>query len=360
MKNKIFTDSVRFKLRQILAKMYYLTGFYKRIHKGKVIILMYHRVVKDDDPGINYIQPGMYVTESSFELQMQFIHREYEVISFNDLLVASNKNGLHKNKNYCVVTFDDGWLDNYQNAFPVLKKYNIPATIFLVTSFVGKRDWFWPDKLGLIFQYCNKHYLLAELLKFTPNKRVEVDLLKQFVAILKEHINLDDATLIDKLIEAIKPHGVEPINELLEFISNLFPEKIKLERITLNWDEIDEMSKQGISFGSHTCNHKLLTMVPIAEVERELIDSMAILKKKVTKYTPVFCYPNGYYNEVIKEMVEKAGYTAAVTTKYGIEDRSLHDRYTLKRIGLHNDISRTLSMFVFHISGIGHRRTAPY
>jgi UDP-2,3-diacylglucosamine pyrophosphatase LpxH len=72
--------------------------------------------------------------------------KRFTVLSLNELLERWRTDQLDASKAYCVITFDDGWQDNYQYAFPVLKHYGLPATIFLATDFIGTDRWFWPDQ----------------------------------------------------------------------------------------------------------------------------------------------------------------------------------------------------------------------
>ena len=133
--------SIRLLARKMIAFLYYCSGKYRLANRGRVIILMYHRILEDDDVLIASIQPGMYVTRSSFERQMAYVNKYYEITSLEDLTKMWACDGFDRSKAYCVVTFDDGWRDNYLNAFDILKKYNIPATIFLATEYIdtGRR-----------------------------------------------------------------------------------------------------------------------------------------------------------------------------------------------------------------------------
>ncbi|MDH5571882.1 MAG: polysaccharide deacetylase family protein, partial [Gammaproteobacteria bacterium] len=69
------------------------------------------------------------MTKNVFDMQINYISKHYSIISLDNLLDIINGKTFDKNKKYCVITFDDGWLDNYINAYPVLKKHNAPATI---------------------------------------------------------------------------------------------------------------------------------------------------------------------------------------------------------------------------------------
>ncbi|MCI0505906.1 MAG: polysaccharide deacetylase family protein [Gammaproteobacteria bacterium] len=329
-----------------------MSGIHKKIHKGKVVILMYHRVLKDKDDTINYTQPGMYVTTSSFDKQMKFISENYAVISMKDLIDGWKNGGLDQDRQYCIVTFDDGWLDNYENAYPIMKKYDIPATIFLATSFIGTNRWFWPDKISYLFQISNKKELFRLVKESYTNISDLNEVLKNFISTLEENIKFDDLTLIDRLIEGMKRHEESEIHNTLDRILGLLGKKFESHRITMNWDELKEMSQGGVTFGSHTCNHKLLTQLPPGSVEREVKESIAAIKEKGIENVPVFCYPNGYFNDEVADIVKKSGCETAVTTKYGFENAMGPDSFNMKRIGIHNDISSTVSLFSFHLSGL--------
>lgn len=316
---------------------------------------MYHRVLKDGDDAIKYTQPGMYVTLSSFEKQMSYISENYSVISLDYLMDAWEKGGLDANKRYCVVTFDDGWRDNYDNAFSVMKKYGIPATIFLATSFIGTNRWFWPETIGYIFRNTSNDNLLALLERYVAlqgeSKCRQDKILKVVGDILRKSASVDDLCLIDEVVEGLKCFRDSDIEEAVSSIYEKLNLSHSMHRITMNWEEVRDMSSQGVTFGSHTCNHRLLTQLTKDNIEKEITESKEVIKEKGLKCVSVFCYPNGYYNKDIEEIVDSCGYTAAVTTSFGIENTEGPEGFNLRRIGVHNDISSTTSLFSFHLSG---------
>ena len=99
-----------------------------------------------DDLHKHWVQPGMYVETGVFEQHVQFLREHFYVLSFHELLTRWESRDWDDDRRYCVITFDDGWLDNYQNAYPILRKYRIPATIFFAYEFCGYHEWFWPRK----------------------------------------------------------------------------------------------------------------------------------------------------------------------------------------------------------------------
>lgn len=340
--------NIKRSLRKIIAWVYYYSGLHKFYHKGKVHILMYHRVLKDDDEAILSMQPGMYVTESVFKNQMMFLTRHYQVISLLELLELWKNGEYSKDERYCIVTFDDGWLDNYLYAYPILKKYKIPATIFITTSFIGTNRWYWPEKLT----YLLLNTKLRELDLSDRLEDIRDDVASYILTIINDEGDYVTSNKIDFIIETLKQYSEESINIALDRVYELLDISAPDERAVLNWDEIKEMSDNGILFGSHTCNHKILTGVPLSEAREELENSMCLLKEKDLKYVPVFCYPNGNYNQEVQSAVRECGYDSAVTTKFGFESEMPDDYFAIKRIGVHNDVSSTLPLFSFHLSGL--------
>lgn len=114
------------------------------------MVLAYHRVLTNDDLRRQSVQPGMYVLDTVFEQQMMFVKQNFTVLSLQDLLGLWKGDVWDEHARYCVITFDDGWLDNYRHAYPVLKRLCLPATIFLPTDYVGSDEWFWPDQLAFL------------------------------------------------------------------------------------------------------------------------------------------------------------------------------------------------------------------
>jgi peptidoglycan/xylan/chitin deacetylase (PgdA/CDA1 family) len=328
-------------LRQAAALAYYVADSPPEYLKGKVVLLMYHRVLTEKDLERYYVQPGMYVRNDVFEQQMSYLRNNFRILPLS-YLVDMWKDGVwDDSQRYCVITFDDGWLDNYRHAYPILLKYNIPATIFLPTSLIDTNHWFWPDSLGYIVRKC-----------FSCPEEKSISLLYEKWPWMKSNKvkNIDDK--IDSIIESVKAWPDEEINRLIENITDMTDVTFPDERMLLNWQEVEEMSKSNISFGSHSASHAILTKLSIEKVRIEMQASLKTLREKNINHLPIFCYPNGNYTEEIAELAKSAGYSAAVTTRFGVENSAPQKMFELKRIGIHNDISNTAPLFTFHLSGL--------
>lgn len=325
-----------------LAGLYFVSGLGWIRHRGRVVILTYHRVVSDHMVQDEHIQAGMYVRGQSFEAHINYLRKHFNIISLDDLLDLWQTNRLKSHQSYCVITFDDGWKDNYQFAFPVLMKYRIPATIFLVTDFIGTARWFWPDHMMLLLEKCRQH-TTGE----ADRKAVSTILAETIGVTLSAGDSIDP----DAIIEFCKGVEVDRIHRIIDRLSRALHMDLPTQRVLLNWDEVREMAGKGVTFGSHSGSHRIMTQIPLSEVKTELIDSRNTMLQQGIKPVPVFCYPNGNFDRDIQELVRESGYLAAVGCEVGLERNRPGDLFALKRIGLHEDSSASVPLLAFALSG---------
>lgn len=317
-------------------------------HRGRVIILMYHRVLSSDDLRAQSVQAGMYVQDVVFRRQMEFVRSNCTVVPLGDLISLWQRGQVDANATYCAVTFDDGWEDNYRHAYPVLKELGLPATIFLPTDFVGTSRWFWPD-------------LLSHVVDAVASKDDSGHMEKQMRAVLAENAvwqpvysssgSIKDSAFTDQLIESCKTIPSEKIEELIQALASIADVALPAHRVIVNWDEVREMSRFGLSFGSHSCSHRIMTALSKKQVAQELSESRRVLQESGASYVPVFCYPNGNSNEAVQRLARESGYEAALGVGPGIVYDRPGNWFNIPRVGIHNDISYTIPLFAFRMFG---------
>jgi len=333
--------------RRWAAELYVRSPGFLRQLRGKVTILMYHRVVTEVELSSQFIQPAMYVTGETFDRQVRFLREHFNVVSMHELLSMWRENSWNPDRRYCVITFDDGWLDNYVHAFPVLQRYDVPATIFLPTGVVGTSMWFWPEQLG---------WLTQRFALLSPKRKAEtLASLRAGSTWINGIACAMEAGKSDNLIECCKAESHERIGELISKLIGEMDVQLPDQRLVMNWEEVGEMSAAKISFGSHSVAHKILTTVSDAELHEEVYGSLEALRKRNLNGVPVFCYPNGSYSPTVMRCVESAGYCAATTTEPGWEDPHTSQMFGLKRIGVHDDLASSESLFAFHLAGYNTR-----
>jgi peptidoglycan/xylan/chitin deacetylase (PgdA/CDA1 family) len=299
----------------------------------KAFVLMYHRVLNSVDSQMLFVQPGMFVTTSSFEKQVVFLKKRFEVVFLEDL-VEKVLNG-ESNGGLCAITFDDGWRDNYTDAFSVLKKYSIPATIFLATGFVGTNRIFWPEE---ICYYLDRS--IANKLSFDGAPLSLVRFNKE----ISSYDPCKQESHFERSIEILKEFSQNEREEILRYFRGMF----RIDpppRQMLNWDEVCEMHVSGlVRFGAHTVNHEILDKVPLLKAREEISKSREEIENHLGIRISTFAYPNGNNNGSLQKMLAESGYNAAVTTRKGFLERGM-PRMEIPRIAIHEDVSNTIPMF---------------
>ena len=337
---------------RIVAGLYVASGMGWIRHRGRVVILTYHRVVSDHMVRDEHIQPGMYVRGQSFEAHITYLRKRFTIISLDELLDLWQTNRLKRDQSYCVITFDDGWKDNYQFAFPVLMKYRIPATIFLATDFIGTARWFWPDQMMLLLEKGRQYTTDA-----TDRKAISTIMAETIGVTLSaadgifRRAESGDPIDLDAIIEFCKGVEVGRVHQIIDRLSRALHMDLPTHRVLLNWDEVREMAGKGVTFGSHSGSHRIMTQIPLSAVKMELIDSRKTMLEQGINPVAVFCYPNGNFDRDIQDLVRESGYLAAVGCEVGLELDRPNDLFALKRISLHEDSSASMPLLAFTLSG---------
>ena len=338
-------------IKKYTASLMFHAGITKRILHNKkyhdVLILMYHRVIHKTEG--DFVQNGMYVDPKTFKSHIIFLKNNFNIVPISVLSNFPFKAELHfpynQSNPFCIITFDDGWKDFYTYVYPILKKYDVNATIFLPTGFIGTKNWFWTDLVGNLFY--TKNIKKKTIRKPENSKNTMINIL--------EKIPGTHESKVEAVINLLKPLRQDKIQNILFELSERWEiDPQPKERGFLSWDEVREMYKSGIvSFGSHTESHRILTTLTNDEIRAELIESKnkMIAEEIVAPSFIPFSYPNGNYTNDIKEMVKKAGYNLAVTTDRGW-NRFQHgvDLYQLDRIPIHQDMVSSDAMFYCRIA----------
>lgn len=299
----------------------------------KAFVLMYHRVLPSADNQPYYVQPGMYVTTASFDKQLSYLKKRFKVVFLEDLVEK-----IHRKENIgglCAITFDDGWRDNFTEAFPVLIKHQVPSTIFLSTGFVGTDRIFWPEELCF---YLNGYAVNKSAPDGSPPA------FARFHEEIGRYFQGKREKLFDRSIEILKGYSVNDRNEILGYFrSRLFA--APAPRQMLSWDEIRAMLTSGlVRYGSHTVNHEILDQVSQQEAEEEILKSQKEIENRLGVVPGLFAYPNGNFTPELKAILKRHGYKGAVITRKDMVGNG-SDQFEIPRIGVHEDVSCTIPLF---------------
>jgi peptidoglycan/xylan/chitin deacetylase (PgdA/CDA1 family) len=291
----------------------------KQMTGSQVAILIYHRVCpKIDDWSDGGVDPTYFIQQIEYLLR-----NKYQIISL-DTLAQHLAAGNCLPEKAVVITFDDGYKDNYVYAFPILKKYNITATIFLATGHIGTNKLFWWDKI--------KYILLN-----TKLDRLAVDDLGDYPLASKS----DRRRAVTQIIEELKRMPDEKKSLIEEELCDLIPGIHALARnLILSWEDVIEMSRCGIDFGAHSVNHPVLTRLPPEKAKWEITQSKKDIESVIGKNVTTFSYPNGDSNDELINHVKENGFACAVSVSphklVGIKD----NLWALSRISASVDFKK--------------------
>ncbi|MDD2580657.1 MAG: polysaccharide deacetylase family protein [Desulfuromonadaceae bacterium] len=339
-------DDIRAGIKHLLARLVYYSGLFSthlnNVGEGRSLTLMYHRIIPRSKVGA-FLQPGMYVEPETFELHLQFLKKYFSMQHVSALYpsVNSTVKGFH-GRPECAITFDDGWVDFYEYAFPLLVKHTVSATVFLPTGFIDTGKIFWSERLGNI---CAAVATAGNFDAFKEFAQRQLLLQDSFQT-------LPVTDFYEVVLEALKKYREEAIEDILEQIENHFALVNRTDQSNfLTWVQIEEMRSSGlVSFGSHTNTHRILTTLGQDEIYREVTLSMQALRerKAVDGDGVAFCYPNGNLNEKVIEQLKSSGYACAFTTRCGWNDTRT-PLFALNRVGVHQDISNTAALLAYRI-----------
>jgi peptidoglycan/xylan/chitin deacetylase (PgdA/CDA1 family) len=301
---------------------------------------MYHRVLPPSHPDRQIEQPGMYVSPETLDMHISVLRRYFHIVHLDDWLRDAAA-GSTLPSFCCALTFDDGWCDNFEYAFPILRRHSCPATIFLVSSMTGTMGEFWPNRL-------------ARTLARLPAEARLPGPLGELLAPDIERARAHGRWSLEQLDQAIgraKQLPEAQISQALEEAGTA-AEAGEHTRSVLNEEELRLMAaSELVRFGSHTRTHyRLRGEISSQVLEQEIGASAREIGASLGRSVNLFCYPNGDLTEAAVSVVRRH-YVGAVTTQQGWHTAGA-DPFLIRRIGVHEDISSRPAAFLARISGL--------
>jgi peptidoglycan/xylan/chitin deacetylase (PgdA/CDA1 family) len=303
-------------------------------HRRHALILTYHRF-SPGGGGANGWAPSLPSLPSLlnktpakvFAEQLEYLTRRYNVVPLSRLAESIS----HREQapaRLAAITIDDGYRDAYEIAYPLLRRFGAPATLFVAADFIDRRAWIWTDKARF-------------LTRRAVSQRLAIKIGGQ-----ESRLNLDDPSSRHDAAERVNatlkriPDEVkeEAIERLASACGVVLPQTPPDEFGPIAWAEAREMQAHGIEIGSHTLTHPILTMVGDQRLRSELQGSRSRLEEVLKRRIEQFCYPNGDHDERVRSEVARAGYRVAVTCEGGLNKRG-DDPLTLRRIHTERDIA---------------------
>jgi len=339
------TQSSNYRLRKsdypifLLHKM----GIYNLARKfmpHHLTVLNYHRIDNPNREGFDTFRPNVSASPAKFARQMDYVAQNYHVISGWEL-AAFIKTGRALPPRAALVTFDDGYLDNYINAYPILKARNLPAVIFLATDYIGSDKPFYWDLVAYCFH--NSKMNSAEF---------------PYIGIHTWTSQITRDQVMHHLIEVLKKLPEQEKQLIVTCLPEILGVNIPAGTFThmmISWSQVREMSDNGIEMGGHTTSHPILTRVSLDEAATEISQSRQRIEDELRKSATSFAYPNGQasdFNGEIVKRVQQAGFETAFTllsgpTRY---ETVVSQPFAIRRIFLSYEDS--FSRFVAKLVGV--------
>ncbi len=334
---------IKKKIKLGLAEIFEKIGLNKLLlsflSSNNIPIFTFHRVVRSNSySGENVTCP--FIHQAIFKCFLHHALSKFRFISLSELVEGISAGRMPKR--CAAVTFDDGWSDNFDYAYPVLKELKIPATIFLVNGWIGTHRVPWSTGLNYLVKEIDGKRNITSFMNLLVNKGLKIP---------KDGRN-DTRRMVFVLNDQLKKWPLDDIELFLNQASNQFgieARRFSENRNFLNWGEISEMRDEQIDFGSHSQSHAILTNESEERVIIELKRSKEEIETKLGRKVVAFCYPNGNYDEKIIGRVRESGYEYACSTDPGWVGKKANI-YFLKRIDIHQNL----------FEGIGNRIPSSY
>ncbi len=270
-------------------------------------ILTFHRVIPDNKQGRIHNHQSLEITPEHLKQTIQYFRkRGYEFYSMDEVYETLNK-GQSKHK-FVAFTFDDGYKDNFEIAYPILKQHRVPFTIYITTNF--------PDRKAILWWYLLEDMLLKkEEIRFSWNGKSY-----QFGSqgLAQKESTFDNIRSIIHRNFSIDNH-----EEMFAAIFGSFePNPLKyVKSLAMSWEEIQKISEDPlVTIGAHTVNHYPLKQLEKEVMEEEILDSKKRIEKYINRPVEHFAYPFGKPAEVSNrefQTVKSLGFKTAVTTRIG-------------------------------------------
>jgi peptidoglycan/xylan/chitin deacetylase (PgdA/CDA1 family) len=316
-------------MKELFLKVLKTLGIFticRFLHRNECRILMYHGITGESDFRGLFNHSGMHLRVKDFDDQMRHLCDRYNVISLLEL-VSALENGHKLPAHSVVITFDDGYENNYTQGFPVLKKYSLGAAVFISTGHISSRKLFWSDRLERLFDLPERQRCIFPILDKwgirdgSPKERLE------------------------SLIHVCKTVSEDKKESMITELENVCPvdnSEIASDYLCLTWEQLKEMHISGlVEIGVHTHGHVIMTRVDAQRAREEIDRSKSLVKEKLHMDTPFFSYPNGAigdYDNSTRRLLEDFGLRCALLTVEGFNDSS-SNLFELNRIGVHTNSS---------------------
>jgi peptidoglycan/xylan/chitin deacetylase (PgdA/CDA1 family) len=311
-----------FKALDVVTRARWFDRVERRPSDARLRVLTYHRVAPANDPSLC---PGLFsITPEGLERQLSDVASRYAPVSLDDVL-ACQRGGTPLPPGAFLITFDDGYQDFQEHAWPVLRRLGLPAVLFVPTAYPDAPDRaFWWDRLH------------AGLMCDGASKKLETS-----VGILPVATHAERMQALRQLKGFVKRLPAERAASLVDEVCERLDAPAPAGRV-LGWDALRDLADAGLAVCAHTRTHPQLDRVSRETAREEIRGSLADLRRELGSAPPAFAYPDGRLCDDVLEILEEEGVELAFTTRRGVNDFPTHAPLRLERIPINARTSDSL------------------
>lgn len=292
------------------------------------LILMLHRVLADDRAAALPHRAELCIGQSAFAQLLAWLQQHFACVPLEDLLDAPGDG-----RPRVALTFDDGWRDNAEVAFPLLVRHRVPASVFLSTDYIGSSQGFWWENIG-------------ETLWTLPGTPARSQLQEQLAACGAAPLPAGFDALPERSRSKALALYLQSLKDLpaatLQALANSCSPGAQH---AMDWQQVEKLERSGwVRFGPHGARHGILTHMDDAMLADDLKRSHDDLATHCRVPLPIYCYPNGNHDSRVRQAVEQLGYRRALSTRPGLH-RDGDDPLALARIGVSHSMARYPGLF---------------
>jgi len=269
-------------------------------HNNSMLILCYHSISESTE---DRIDPSIIVSPANFEKQLASLADSAQVISMADYAEALHS-GRSLPKNAVVLTFDDGYRDNWATALPLLRKFGFPATFLLATDYIGGGPK-WEDRV-------------TGMLHRSKHETVTLDLQTGRMTFDTQDQKARGKSIVRLLGMLSRYQRSRREQVLADLAAQSEADTADFDQVMMDWDQAREIAATpGMTVGAHTVTHPNLTRVPDDQVQEEVVTSKQVVEQQIGQPVRFFCYPYGDYDDRVIRSLKAAGFECAGTLFYG-------------------------------------------
>jgi peptidoglycan/xylan/chitin deacetylase (PgdA/CDA1 family) len=319
--------------KKALSSLLLVSGLH-RVARGlqprSLTVFNFHRIREDGAgrPAPEFDEDVFGPTTSEFRAQLRWLRANAELLSEDDLL-AILRGGRRLPARAAMITFDDGYLDNYELALPVLRELGVPAIFFIPTQAIDERALGWWDLIAYVLKKCSRPEitLQGERLPLADRDALKVRLQRWM-----------------KLRSAAESRGL--VADLARACEVALPDPERCGRELMSWEQVREAAARGVAIGSHTHSHRVLATLDPATQREELRRSKTELEGRLGRPVRTLAYPVGgyeHFNVETQRLARECGYEAAFSFHTGI-NTSL-DPFDIRRLSAPDDVAHYSATF---------------